>query len=213
MQSAVPRESVFLQTKVPPEDFGAEVTKRVVLRSLQRLQTDYLDSVLLHEMRGRWQEAWRALEDMYESGKARAIGASNVNEKTLSALLRMRVKPHIVQNWMDPFHQDKKVREICKREGVQYQAYSTLGIWWQRFGGHWSNPVLVQPKLKAIAAAHGRDVAQVVLNWATRQDVAVIPASTKLARQRSNLNCLDFILSQQEIAEIAALDGRLGWYE
>eukprot|EP00931_Biecheleriopsis_adriatica_P060207 TRINITY_DN36137_c0_g1_i1.p1 TRINITY_DN36137_c0_g1~~TRINITY_DN36137_c0_g1_i1.p1 ORF type:complete len:392 (-),score=55.12 TRINITY_DN36137_c0_g1_i1:80-1255(-) len=220
--SGVPRKELFIQSKIHPEDLGFSSTKRAFEVSLTHLQTDYVDSMLLHkphcwteacakEPEGTWQDSWRALQDLYKAGKTRAFGICDVDNELMEQLLKQDQKPHIIQNWMDPFHQDRRIREICKKEGIQYQAYSTLGAQWVHFRGYRDrNPVLNHPLLKEIAQAHNRTVAQVVLNWAVHQGVAVIPASRDRARQETNLNSFDFQLSPEQMATIDTMDGTLG---
>uniref|UniRef100_A0A7S1FKC8 NADP-dependent oxidoreductase domain-containing protein n=1 Tax=Noctiluca scintillans TaxID=2966 RepID=A0A7S1FKC8_NOCSC len=219
-ESGLDRGGLSIQSKIHPNDLGFEATKRAFTVSLQRLHTDYVDSMLLHKTRcwegacdrvpeGTWQDSWRALEDIYDEGKTRAIGICDVNDAILDELLAQRVKPHIIQNWMDPFQQDKHIRERCKQEGIQYQAYSTLGPQWVHFRGYKENPVLTNPTLLRIAQTHHREVAQVVLNWAVRHQVAVIPASKNPKRQISNLNSFDFELSHEDMKAIDDLDGTL----
>ena len=144
--SGVPRESVFLQTKVDPQELGYAPTLAASAASLRRLRTDYVDSLLIHKSRcwegackgqpaGTWQESWRALEQLHASGQARAIGICDVDDALLDELLRQRVRPHLVQNWMDPLHQDTHVRRRLRaaprsREGphhVPAKAPSLLG--------------------------------------------------------------------------------------
>merc|ERR1712232_921996 len=111
------------------------------------------------------EDSWRALKEAYESGEARAIGICDVDESLLKKLIQKKHKPHIIQNWMDPFHQDKAIRKRCKELGIQYQAYSTLGTQWV-MQGHRESPVLTNTILKGIADRHQRTIPQVVLNWA-----------------------------------------------
>eukprot|EP00435_Cladocopium_sp_Y103_P027948 s1431_g6.t3 len=217
----LPREEIFLQSKIHPEDLGYASTKRAFQVSLDRLKTSYLDAMLLHkpwcwpgacsrEPEGTWQDSWRALEELHAANAALAIGICDVDVALLSELLRQRQKPHIVQNWMDPFHQDKELRRRCKEEGIQYQAYSTLGTQWVHFRGYrGQNPVLNHPVLQKIAQFHHRSVAQVVLNWAQQQGVSVIPASTDSTRQRLNLESFNFTLRPEDLMAIDALDGAL----
>jgi len=218
--SGLERESVVIQTKISPEDLGYEATKRSFGESLKRLQSKYVDSILIHKPRcwegacskkpeGTWQQSWKALEELYDAGQARAIGICDVDDHILDELGRQRHKAHIIQNWMDPFHQDKVIRERCKKEGILYQAYSTLGTQWVFSRGLEESPVLTSPTLQGIASAHNSTVAQVVINWATRHGVAVIPASKNAARQRANLHSFDFELTQEQMSAIDALDGTL----
>mmetsp|Transcript_44 Transcript_44/g.137 ORF Transcript_44/g.137 Transcript_44/m.137 type:complete len:227 (+) Transcript_44:3-683(+) len=132
----------------------------------------------------------------------------DVDDPLLDELLRQRVKPHIIQNWMDPFHQYKGIRERCKAEGIMFQAYSSLGSQWVHHRGHSTNPVLTNPTLEGIANTYSVSVAQVVINWATQHGISVLPASKNAGRQRNNLNSFGFQLSDEEVLAIDALDGK-----
>eukprot|EP00929_Paragymnodinium_shiwhaense_P016974 TRINITY_DN12579_c0_g1_i12.p1 TRINITY_DN12579_c0_g1~~TRINITY_DN12579_c0_g1_i12.p1 ORF type:complete len:361 (-),score=29.51 TRINITY_DN12579_c0_g1_i12:43-1062(-) len=174
-ESGVAREELLLQSKIHPEDLGYESTKKAVLVSLKRLRVDTLDSMLIHKPRcwpgacsrepeGTWQDSWRALEELYDAGKVRAIGICDVDDVLLDQLIQQRIKPHIIQNWMDPFHQDGHIRDRCIKEGIQYQGYSTLGSQWIHFRGHRENPVIGHPVLQRIAEAHNAQVSIVFEN-------------------------------------------------
>lgn len=219
-------DPVFLQTKVHPEDLGYEATKRAIAKSLERLQVQSIDSVLIHkpscwpgacrkDPEGKWQDSWRALEELYDKGIiAHSIGICDVAEELLDELLTQRIKPHIIQNWMDPLHQDMHIRRKIQSHGILYQAYSSLGTQWHHHRGHSKNPVLNHPVLQEIANAHsdvGADVGQVVINWATtRHGISILPASTNPARQESNLhNTFRFSLTEEELDRIDALDGKV----
>ncbi|KAL3941186.1 MAG: hypothetical protein SGBAC_004417 [Bacillariaceae sp.] len=211
---------VFVQTKVHPENLGYDATMKVVHQSIDRFK-GHLDSVLIHKPRcwegacsrepeGTWQDSWRALEDLYDQGLIRAIGICDVDKWLLKELLQQRIKPHIIQNWMDPLHQDAEFRELALSHGIQYQAYSSLGTQWVHFRGYKTNPVLTNPTLQSIASNYGVDVAQVVINWATRHGISVLPASKNAVRQQSNLDSPTFFdLTEDEMAMIDALDGDL----
>lgn len=219
-ESEVPRSEVFVQSKIHPTDLGFEATHRAFQISLQRLGGSYVDSMLIHKPQcwpgacdktpeGTWQESWQALQELHRAGKVHAIGICDVDDGILNELLQMDQMPHIIQNWMDPFHQDVHLRERCKKEGIQYQGYSTLGPQWVHFRGHKENPVLNNPTLRSIARRHNATVAQVVIRWATRHGVAVLPASRQAQRQESNLKSFFFDLDTTEMASIDALDGTL----
>lgn len=220
VESKVPRSEVFVQSKIHPVDLGYEATHKAFQISLQRLGGSYIDSMLIHKPRcwpgacdkqpeGTWQESWQALQELHRAGKVRAIGICDVDDSILDELLKMEQKPHIIQNWMDPFHQDVHLRERCKKEGIQYQGYSTLGPQWTHFRGYAENPVLNNPTLRSIAHRHNATVAQVVIRWATNHGVAVLPASRQDQRQESNLKSFFFELDAGEMASIDALDGTL----
>ena len=218
-----PNEPVFVQTKIHPEDLGYEATKRAVQISLQRQGVETLDSVLIHKPRcwegacskvpeGTWQDSWKALEEFYEAGIiTKSIGICDVSSMgLLEELLSQKVKPHIIQNWMDPFHQDKAMRQRIQQNGILYQAYSSLGTQWHHHKGHSQNPVTNDPTLLEIASAHGADVGQVVVHWATmRHGISMLPASTNPTRQEGNLvHSFSFELTDNELDRIDALDGR-----
>lgn len=169
------KQDIFIQTKIHPEDLGYEATKRAVKISLQRLGLSRIDSVLIHKPRcwegacnkepeGTWQDSWRALEEFYQAGVIGVIGMCDVDDRLLDELLIQNIKPHIVQNWMDPLHQDVHIRNRCQSVGIQYQAYSSLGTQWLHHRGHTENPVLNNPTLVSIANKYGVDVAQIIIH-------------------------------------------------
>lgn len=220
----LPNESVFVQTKIHPEDLGYEATKRAVRISLQRHGVESIDSVLIHKPRcwegactkvpeGTWQDSWKALEEFYEAGIiTKSIGICDVSSPDLlNKLLLQKIKPHIIQNWMDPFHQDKRMRKLIQDNGILYQAYSSLGTQWYHHKGHSKNPVINDPTLMEIAAAHGADVGQVVVHWATiRHGISVLPASKNSVRQEGNLHhSFQFVLTEEELDRIDDLDGNV----
>eukprot|EP00937_MAST-01D_sp_MAST-1D-sp2_P002486 g2486.t1 len=211
--SGLPRSELFLQTKVHPDDLIRMV--EVFPSSLERLRTEYVDALLMHRPGPGWRAAWGVMEGFVKEGKVRHIGVSNFDAPLLRELLdtvSQTVKPAVVQNWMDPFHQDAATRELCRERGVVFQAFSSLGNQWQylRDLGGRGNPVLMNPVLTRIAGAHRRSVPQVVLRWQQQLGVAVIPASRNPDHQLelSRMAAPDFELSAEEMAQIAALDGQ-----
>jgi diketogulonate reductase-like aldo/keto reductase len=216
---------VFVQTKVHPEDLGYESTKRMIRVSLDRLASTALDSVLIHKPRcwegacardpeGTWHDSWRALEEAVDAGIVRSVGICDVDGRLLDELLEKRIGPHVIQNWFDPFHQDKVLRRRIERHNAEhpdgrilYQGYSSLGTQWHHHRKYPYNPVLNDPTLMAIAARHNATVPQVVIQWATRSGVMALPASTSPAHQISNLNSFHFALSDGEMSTIDGMDG------
>eukprot|EP00752_Nemacystus_decipiens_P003477 g3212.t1 len=215
------RQHVFVTTKIHPRDYGAERIGAVVAASSTNLRG--IDLLLLHspfcwprscpDNPTPWQDAWRELEKLYSSGAVRAIGVSNFSEGLLRELLMLAtVVPAAVQNWMDPFHQDKVVRALCAEHGIAYIAYSTLGGQWtyRPSSSSSANPVSSDPTLGAIAAAHDTSVQAVALSWALQNGAMILPRSSNLDRIRENLRL--FVRDAGEVSSCAG-DGaasRLG---
>ena len=208
-----------LTTKLHPRDLGEARTLEVFPNSLRNLRTTYIDAFLLHYPRcfgnlcnhaapqGTWRDSWRALETLYERGEIRAIGVSNFGPEELRELLSIaRVRPHVVQSWMDPLSQARALRRVCAEHGVLFQAYSTLGTQWAGQGVR-LNPVLRHPAIASVAERVSRSPAQVALRWALQSGAAVIPRSTKRKNMEANLQVFDFTLSDEQMAQIDALDG------
>uniref|UniRef100_A0A7S4B0V3 ShKT domain-containing protein n=2 Tax=Chrysotila carterae TaxID=13221 RepID=A0A7S4B0V3_CHRCT len=213
--SGVARSSLFITSKLHPRDLGEQSTLAAFPNSLRRLRTDYLDAFMLHyprcfsalcetEPEGGWRESWRALETLYDRGLVRAIGVCNFSPAELNELIGFaRIKPHLVQSWMDPLHQERPLRKMCAQHGVRFQAYSSLGTQHRTR----INPVLHHPVLARISHELGRSVAQIVLRWALQHNVSVIPRSTKRKHIESNLQLDGFELSAEQMRAIDALDG------
>ncbi|CAN0018619.1 unnamed protein product [Scytosiphon promiscuus] len=195
---ALPREGVFVTTKIHPRDFGAERLRAMV--DISRSNLHGVDLLLLHspfcwpgscpDNPTAWQEGWRGLEKLYSEGAVRAIGVSNFSESLLRELLQMTtVVPAAVQNWMDPFHQDRAVRTLCAEHGIAYIAYSTLGGQWayRPSSSPFPNPVSADPILKGIATTHGTSVQAVSLSWALQSGAIILPRSSNPERMRENL--------------------------
>ena len=217
----LPREEVFLTTKLHPRDLGEQSTLDAFPNSLKNLHTAYIDAFLLHYPRcfgnlcppnggqpaGTWRDSWRALETLYHRGLVKAIGVSNFSPDEFDELISVaKVKPHLVQSWMDPLMQARPLRERCKTHGVLFQAYSTLGTQWAGRGIRY-NPVLKHPVILRIAKELGRSTAQVALRWALQSGVAIIPRSQKPKNMANNLMVFDFALDSTQMAAIDALDG------
>lgn len=197
--SGVPRREIFLTTKVWLEHYGYEPARASVLRSMEKLQTDYLDLVLLHQPFADVYGAYRALEDLYDQGLVRAIGISNFSPDRMVDLASFaRIRPMVNQVEVHPYHQQAEARQWMEKYGVQMEAWAPFG---EGRGGLFDDPVL-----NAIGAAHGKTAAQVILRWHLQRGVVVIPKSTHIERMRENLDVFDFALSGDEMAAIAALD-------
>lgn len=198
-KSGVPRQEIFLTTKVWVEHYGYEAARVSVLQSMEKLHTDYLDLVLLHQPFGDYYGAYRALEDLYDQGKVRAIGVSNFYPDRLVDIASFaRIRPMVNQVEIHPYHQQAEAKAWMEKYGVQPEAWAPFG---EGRGGLFDDPVLA-----AIARQYGKTPAQVILRWHLQRGVVIIPKSTHIERMRQNLDVFDFTLSEEDMAAIAALD-------
>jgi 2,5-diketo-D-gluconate reductase A len=198
-KSGVPREEIFLTTKVWLEHYGYEQTKASVLESMRKLQTDYLDLVLLHQPFSDAYGAWRALEELYEAGKLRAIGISNYYPDRMVEFANFnRIKPMVNQIETHILNQQKVSKEWADKYGIQLEAWAPFG---EGRGGTFDNPVIAD-----IAAKYGKTTAQVMLRWHIQRGIVVIPKSTHYERMVENFNVFDFALTDEDMTAIAALD-------
>lgn len=198
-KSKVPRKEIFLTTKVWIEHYGYENAKESVLESMRKLQTEYLDLVLLHQPFGDAYGAWRALEELYEEGKIRAIGISNFYVDRMVEFTNFnRVKPMINQMEVHIFNQQKQLKEYADKYNIQLEAWAPFG---EGRGNTFENEVV-----KSIGEKYGKTNAQVMLRWNIQRGIVVIPKSTHYDRMVENFNVFDFELTEEEMNRIAALD-------
>lgn len=199
VRSGVPRKEVFLTTKVWVEHYGYGEARRSVLESMDKLRTDYLDLVLLHQPFSDYYGAYRALEDLYDEGKLRAIGVSNFYPDRLVDIASFsRVKPMVNQVETHPFHQQGEAKQWMDKYDVQMEAWAPFG---EGRGGLFEHPVLAE-----IAAKYQKTTAQVILRWHIQRGVVVIPKSTHKERMAENLNVFDFALDPADMERISGLD-------
>lgn len=198
-KSGIPREELFITTKVWIEHYGYEECRKSVIESMRKLQLDYIDLVLLHQPFADYYGAWRALEELYAEGKLRAIGVSNFNPDRLVDICSFsRIKPMVNQVETHPHNQQKAAHEWMNKHGVVHEAWAPFG---EGRGGLFTDPVL-----EKIAAKYGKTTAQVMLRWHIQRGIAVIPKSTHIERMRENFDVFGFTLSDEDMQAIAALD-------
>lgn len=198
-KSGVPREQVFLTTKVWVEHYGYDETRKSVLESMRKLKTNYIDLVLLHQPFSDYYGAWRALEDLYAEGVIKAIGVSNFYPDRLVDICRFaRIKPMVNQVETHPHNQQIEAHEWMKKYGVQHEAWAPFG---EGRGGMFEEPLLVE-----IGKKYGKTAAQVILRWDMQRNVVAIPKSTHIERMEQNFDIFDFELSEEDMAKIATLD-------
>lgn len=198
-KSGVSREEIFLTSKVWVEHYGYENTKKSVLESMRKLQVEYIDLMLLHQPFNDYYGAYRALEDLYEEGKLRAIGVSNFYPDRLVDLASFtKIPPMVNQIETHVLNQRTEDHVWMGKYGIQHEAWAPFG---EGRGGLFDNEIL-----KAIGAKYGKTTAQVMLRWNIQRGIVVIPKSTQKERIAQNLNVFDFILTDSDMAAIAALD-------
>lgn len=198
-KSGVPREQIFLTTKVWVEHYGYDETRKSVLESMRKLKTNYVDLVLLHQPFSDYYGAWRALEDLYAEGVIKAIGVSNFYPDRLVDICSFaRIKPMVNQVETHPHNQQIEAHEWMKKYGVQHEAWAPFG---EGRGGMFEEPLLVE-----IGKKYGKTAAQVILRWDMQRNVVAIPKSTHIERMEQNFDIFDFELSEEDMAKIAALD-------
>ena len=198
-KSGIPREEIFLTTKVWIEHYGYENAKKSVFESMKKLQTEYLDLVLLHQPFGDVYGAWRALEELYEEGKIRAIGISNFYVDRMVEFVNFnRIKPMITQMEVHIFNQQKQLKEYADKYNVQLEAWAPFGEGRRNTFG---NEVI-----ESIGNKYGKTTAQVMLRWHIQRGIVIIPKSTHYERMEENFNVFNFELTDAEMSTIAELD-------
>lgn len=198
-KSGISRDDIFLTTKVWIEHYGYDECKKSVIESMKKLQTDYLDLCLLHQPFNDVYGAYRALEDLYNNGKIRAIGISNFYpDRMVDIASFARIKPQINQIEIHPHNQQKESKKWHDKYGIQLEAWAPFG---EGRGGMFD-----LPELKKIANKQNKSVAQIILRWHIQRGIIVIPKSTHIERMEENFNVFDFELSQDEMKAISKID-------
>jgi 2,5-diketo-D-gluconate reductase A len=197
--SGIPRDELFITTKLWISDAGDDNARHAFDRSLQRLGLDRLDLYLVHQPFSDYYGSWRAMEKLYAEGAIRAIGVSNFHPDRLVDLMEHNeITPAVDQIETHPYFQRSIEHQVMAERGVQHESWGPLG---QGRSDLFTHPVLTE-----IAEAHGKSVAQVVLRWLLQRDIVIIPKSTRPERMRENLDILDFALTDDESARITTLD-------
>jgi diketogulonate reductase-like aldo/keto reductase len=197
--SGVPREDLFVTTKLWIADTGYEKTKAAFDRSMRRLQLDYLDLYVIHQPYGDIYGSWRAMEELYREGRVRAIGISNFHpDRVMDFLLHHEIPPAINQIETHPFHQQVDTQKFLKENNIQIESWGPFA--------EGKNNIFHNEVLSSVAAKHGKSVAQVILRWLTQRDVVVIPKSVRKERMAENFDIFGFDLDTSDMEAIVALD-------
>ncbi|MNC03217.1 Glyoxal reductase [compost metagenome] len=198
-QSGIVRNELFVTTKLWLQDASYEGAKAQFERSLNRLQLDYVDLYLIHQPYGDVHGAWRAMEELQQAGKIRAIGVSNFQPDRLADLMAFnKVVPAVNQIEVNPFNQQLHAAPWMQSRQIQPQAWAPFA--------EGRNGLFQHPVLTAIGAKRGKSVGQVVLRWIFQRGIASLAKSVRKERMEENLDILDFELSQDDMVQIAALD-------
>ncbi len=195
----VPREELFITTKLWVQDASYEGAKAAIETSMKKLGLDYIDLYLIHQPMGDYIGAYRAMEEAYKAGKLRAIGVCNCYPQILADICEtVEVKPAVNQVELHPFFQQENALALMKEYGVHPEAWGPFAE-----GNH---GIFTHPVLTAIGQKYGKSAAQVALRWNVQRGVTVIPKSVHKERMEQNIDIWDFTLSDEDMAEIAKLD-------
>lgn len=201
-RSGLKREEIFLETKLWPSFYEQA---DAVEKTLERLDTDYIDLLLIHQPAGNYVAGYRLMEKAYKEGKVRAIGLSNFNMEQIKEILSIcEVKPTILQTEVHPYFQEKELKEYLASESMAIQAWYPLG--------HGDKAMIEEPVFSKLAQKYGKSSAQIILRWHIQSGIIVIPGSKNPAHIKDNFALFDFALTEEEMAEIAALDKNTRYY-
>ena len=201
-RSGLKREEIFLETKLWPSFYKQA---DAVEKTLERLDTSYIDLLLIHQPAGNYVAGYRLMEKAYKEGKVRAIGLSNFNMEQIKEILSIcEVKPTILQTEVHPYFQEKELKKFLTSQGMAIQAWYPLG--------HGDKALIEEPVFSRLAQKYGKSNAQIILRWHIQSGNIVIPGSKNPAHIKDNFALFDFALTEEEMAEIAALDKNTRYY-
>jgi len=201
-KSGVPREEIFVTTKLWIQDAGCESTKKAFERSLKRLQLDYLGLYLIHQPYGDVYGSWRAMEELYREGRIRAIGVSNFQpDRLMDLMVHNEVVPAVNQIETHPFNQQIETHKFLQENNVQIESWGPFA--------EGKNNIFENELLRSIASKYQKTVAQVILRWLTQRGVVVIPKSVRKELIVENFNIFDFELSPEDMNAIISLDTKV----
>lgn len=201
-KSGLHREEIFLETKIWPS-FYEEAD--VVDKTLERLDTDYIDLLLIHQPAGNYIAGYRLMEKAYKEGKVRAIGLSNFTIEQIKEILNIcEIKPAVLQTEVHPYSQEKELKEFLAKENIYIQAWYPLG--------HGDAGLLQEPLFAELGKKYGKSAAQIILRWHIQADNIVIPGSKNPAHIKDNFVLFDFALTDEEMTKVTALDQQRRYY-
>ena len=201
-KSGLKREEIFLETKLWPSFYEDD---NAVDKTLERLGTDTIDLLLIHQPAGNYVAGYRQMEKAYKEGKVKAIGLSNFNQAQIEEILGLcQVKPAVLQTEVHPYFQEQELKKFLSKEGMVIQAWYPLG--------HGDKALLEEPLFTELGKKYGKTNAQIILRWHIQDGNIVIPGSKNPAHIKDNFDLFDFSLTEEEMAKIAALDKNTRYY-
>lgn len=201
-KSGVSREEIFLETKLWPAFYEKE---DAVEKTLERLGTDYIDLLLIHQPAGNYIAGYRLMEKAYKAGKVKAVGLSNFNENQIQEILAVcEVKPAVLQTEVHPYSQEKSLKAFLDKAGIVIQAWYPLG--------HGDKTLMEERLFAQLGKKYGKSNAQIILRWHIQSGNIVIPGSKNPAHIKNNFDLFDFALTEDEMSAIAALDKKVRYY-
>lgn len=201
-KSGLKREEIFLETKLWPSFYEND---DAVDKTLERLGTDTIDLLLIHQPAGNYVAGYRQMEKAYKEGKVKAIGLSNFNQGQIEEILGLcQVKPAVLQTEVHPYFQEQELKKFLSKEGMVIQAWYPLG--------HGDKALLEEPLFTELGKKYGKTNAQIILRWHIQDGNIVIPGSKNPAHIKDNFDLFDFSLTEKEMAKIAALDKNTRYY-
>lgn len=201
-KSGVERKDIFLETKLWPAFYGQT---DAVDKTLERLDTDYIDLLLIHQPAGNYVAGYQLMEKAYKEGKVRAIGLSNFTPGQIQEILDLcEVKPAVLQTEVHPYSQEKELKKFLSKEGMVIQAWYPLG--------HGDKALIQEPLFTELAKKYGKSSAQIILRWHIQDGNIVIPGSKNPDHIKDNFDLFDFSLTEDEMAKIAAMDQQKRYY-
>ena len=202
-KSGVPREEIFLETKLWPAFYEEEDQ---VERTLERLGTDYIDLLLLHQPAGSYMKAYKIMEKAVKEGKVKSIGLSNFDEKGIQEILdNCEIKPTVLQTEAHPYYPQTEMKQFLNKQDIKIQAWYPLG--------HGDKGLINEPIFSKLAEKYGKSNVQIILRWHVQSDNIVIPGATNLEHIKANIHIFDFKLTDEEMQEIAKINKNKRYYE
>ena len=201
-KSGLKREEIFLETKLWPSFYEDD---NAVDKTLERLGTDYIDLLLIHQPAGNYVAGYRQMEKAYKEGKVKVIGLSNFNQAQIEEILGLcQVKPAVLQTEVHPYFQEQELKSFLSKEGMVIQAWYPLG--------HGDKALLEEPLFTELGKKYGKTNAQIILRWHIQDGNIVIPGSKNPAHIKDNFDLFDFSFTEEEMEKIAALDKNTRYY-